>query len=303
MTTLQAHELVHLFRRHRLALNPTLEQMLNEHYSHQTERRGCGYTQASRHLAEYINQPRSTDNSNDLRLLQDWQLRSLPDSDNATVWQQQLRQLPALMKREESRVLAQMIVDILLPVELSEHETAVIPAHPEKLAIGSCPLAEKYFLELAHRHVKRHGLMNIIINDNQQPVIVEKMHLGDDHSCLSLVPLLMNGVRLPAGSLLGVDYNSRVLQKTRRKSIPGCLIRLADCRGFRFLRLTTLVISPANRARAFTTHFAAQQANGLFAPDSTRLSQLLQIAHSELRHADISSRRKNVFFTKTSVSI
>ena len=38
------HEVVALFQQHLLLLSNTLTEMLNEHYSHQTERRGCGYT-------------------------------------------------------------------------------------------------------------------------------------------------------------------------------------------------------------------------------------------------------------------
>lgn len=38
------HEVVALFQQHLLPLSNTLTEMLNEHYSHQTERRGCGYT-------------------------------------------------------------------------------------------------------------------------------------------------------------------------------------------------------------------------------------------------------------------
>jgi hypothetical protein len=343
MTTLQPHELVQEFNQHRFSLNETLEKMLNEHHSHQTERRGCGYTQASRYLADYINRPRTPDSSDDLRLFRDWQslgqltavagssteqesARQLPENETAGLgvpvkttntlrqrmqpvfelfrrdtdasWQDRLQLIPNLMQREESLLLAQMIVDIVLPVTGCSQDTVVLQSYPEKLAIGSCPLAEKYFLELAHGHVKRHGLMNIIIDDDGRPLIVEKMNLGDNHSCLSLVPLVMNGVQLPPGSLLGVDYDSHVLQKTERKLIPGHQIRLADCHGFRFLRLTTLAVTPANRARAFTTHFAAQQAGGLFAPESTRLAELEQITQTELNHAQRHANPNNKYSAK-----
>ncbi|MCU4363439.1 hypothetical protein KTH19_19350, partial [Acinetobacter sp. WU_MDCI_Abxc22] len=52
------HEVVRLFKENVFPLSNKLTEMLNEHYSHQTERRGCGYTQATRVLAEYINFPR-----------------------------------------------------------------------------------------------------------------------------------------------------------------------------------------------------------------------------------------------------
>ena len=53
-----AHELPAVFRKHGLWLNTTLVGMLDEHFSHRTERRGCGYTQATRHLAVLVNRAR-----------------------------------------------------------------------------------------------------------------------------------------------------------------------------------------------------------------------------------------------------
>lgn len=65
------HEVIAAFEAAELILANNLVDMLNEHYSHQTERRGCGYTQATRVLAERINQPRSADSFEDLRLFAD----------------------------------------------------------------------------------------------------------------------------------------------------------------------------------------------------------------------------------------
>ncbi len=58
MSTLNDHEIIQIFRNHAHPLSNKLTEMLHEHYTHQTERRGCGYTQATRVLAEYINIPR-----------------------------------------------------------------------------------------------------------------------------------------------------------------------------------------------------------------------------------------------------
>lgn len=52
--------------------------------------------------------------------------------------------------------------------------------------------------------------------------------------------------------------------------------------GFWFLRLTTLAVSPKNRARAFNYHFKQQIDNGLFRPDTTELSQLMEIAQDQI---------------------
>ena len=51
--------------------------MLNEHYTHQTERRGCGYTQSTRLLAEFINQPRNTEDNKDHCIFDDYKINQL----------------------------------------------------------------------------------------------------------------------------------------------------------------------------------------------------------------------------------
>ena len=68
----QDHEIVEVFKSYLHPLSEKLTEMLNEHYSHQTERRGCGYTQATRVIAEIVNQPRDHQNFQDLRLFADY---------------------------------------------------------------------------------------------------------------------------------------------------------------------------------------------------------------------------------------
>jgi len=313
------HELVKVFAEQGFALNATLEEMLNEHYSHRTERRGCGFTQSTRHLSDHINTPR-TDSFDDLRLFRDWNglelkivLQKLAQHGIQADWrhldrqsdlleavagcddpeltamvqqemerQRRLRHLPGLLEREESQLLARLIVDIVLPVDAATLDLTELPHWSDKLKIGTCPMAEKFFLELAHEFIPRHGVMNVILDAGGEPILVEKINMGDDHSCISLVPLVMHGVRLPIGTLIGVQYDEALPSEQRGKKMPGFCIDFERCQGFRYLRLTTLVVSPGNRRRAFTTHFEAQQNEGLFAPDSTEVSQLLAVARKQL---------------------
>ena len=62
------------------------------------------------------------------------------------------------------------------------------------------------------------------------------------------------------------------------------MIPYSEINGFWFLRLTTLAISPENRARAFTTHYQQQVENGLFSPGTTRLQQLVDVATVQIRN-------------------
>jgi len=266
------HELVIRFRDAGMPLNGKLVAMLAEDPVHRTERRGCGYTQATRHLAARINQPRDWAGLDDLSLF--------AGLGNERDRQATVRAMPERLEREESRLLAALIRDMVQPVDAVAEGLVEVPAWPEKLPVGSCPTAEKCFLELAHGFLPRKGRCNVLIDADDRPVLIEKMNMGDDHSCVSLLPVVINGVRLPPGSLVAAHYDERTIEaEPSTGPFRGRRIALASCAGFRMLRLTTLAVSPANRARAFSAHFEAQVAGGLFEPESTELDQLRCMVH------------------------
>ena len=197
------HEVVTTFARAGLALHQRLAEMLDEHPSHRTERRGCGYTQATRFLSTYINQPREPDATTDFGVLAAWpkpRIESLALRALAAGWPQGWRRLdlcdPAILatltddattallvalprtlaqvqnavQHEESRLLADLIRQILAP------EPGVAPDMPEmreKPEIGSCSQAEEFFLEIAHGRVRRSGRVNLFVEAEGRPALVE----------------------------------------------------------------------------------------------------------------------------------
>lgn len=314
------HEVVQCFAQHGYPLSSQLIEMLNEHYNHQTERRGCGYTQATRVLAESINVPRQDDSYKDLRLFEDYDLKDLKAvlqqaaqyGLNLTTWrnldqnpevlafiqtqqhefaqllnkqvqqQAQLRQLVGQVGLEESKVLTALLEDIILPKTAAEIGLIEVATLQDKPKVGSCPMAEKFFLKIAHNEVLRRGEINIFVDTNNRPLFLEKLNMGDNHSCISLQAILMNGVRLPAGSLFSIHYDREQIQNKRaNKGYPGFVIPVTEVAGFYFLRLTTLAISSANRRRAFSSHFEQQVQNGLYSPETTQLSQILDVAQAQ----------------------
>ena len=143
-------------------------------------------------------------------------------------------------------------------------------------------MAENFFLKIAHRKLLRNGLINILVDDQNAPILIEKVNMGDDHSCINLVPLIMNGIRIPAGSLFSVQYNADTIQKTANKVYKGAVIPLSAVDGFWFLRLTTLSVSPEKRQRAFNSHFKQKVDNGLYSPGTTQLQQLKIVALEQI---------------------
>lgn len=269
----EPHELVEVLAAQGFPLNATLIEMLGEHYSHRTERRGCGFTQASRHLAVLVN--RARDQSQDaVDQLFPWGRKQHEDLGLV------LFALSAQLQREESRLLASIIADLVLPATELTGVQELSPFSGE-LKVGTCPLAEKYFLEVSDGFVRRKGRVNVLISEAGEPLLIEKLNLGDNHSCISVAEVVLNGVRLPPGCLFGVKRDEGVEVMPNNK-LPGSIIPVSRCTGFRFLRLTTLAVSPQNRRRAFTTHFQSQLDAGLYAPGEATIEQLRRVAEDQL---------------------
>jgi hypothetical protein len=306
----ESHELVRAFVQAGLPLHRTLREMLDEHPSHRTERRGCGYTQATRFLSTLVNQPRSVDRATDFDLLAEWpraQTEALARQAIAHGWSQGWRRLdrcdPALidrlqpqslaaglrdlpstldriaasLQREESRLLMAMLRQLLAP----EPTTAPsMPAMPEKPEIGSCSQAEEFFLEIAHGRVRRGGRVNLFVDANHAPLLVEKMALGESHSAMAVASVAVCGVALPPGALFALRYAD---------AIPaigdiGCgqVFRIDSIDQARFLRLTTLAVSPAVRRRAFSSQFEAQLRGDMLSPATTTIEDLRRFALTRL---------------------
>ena len=73
------HELVAACASAGLPLHRTLTEMLGEDPSHRTERRGCGYTQATRFLATYVNQPRAAESAGELAVFREWRIGAVEE--------------------------------------------------------------------------------------------------------------------------------------------------------------------------------------------------------------------------------
>lgn len=269
-----AHELVRAYAALGAPLHPTLAEMLNEHHSHQTERRGCGYTQATRFLADLVNRdPTQACGAGTL-------FDRAADAERIAA---AVEQLAGQWQRIESELLSALIADLVDPARPARASHSELPLAPEKLKVGSCPLAEQYFLEIAHGRVRRGGRVHVVVDAHGQACLLEKRGLGDEHSCISVRALWFNGVRIPRGSLWAVAYEDAVLDELPAlRGLPGRRLPAERLQGARLLRLTTLAIEPAFRARAFSAHFKQQVDGGLFSPDSTRIEQLAAIAEDSL---------------------
>lgn len=293
------HELIQLFGSAEIELDKRLVQMLDEHCTHQTERRGCGFTQATRFLSDFINGERLPDRATDLRIFVGWPVdaigeaaKRLCDSGWPHGWRRLhcappsvvdgIAEVVALRRFQdriahlspnaltiESQLLLAMIQDVL---DGSDVTHPVLPPMPIKPKIGSCSQAEEFFLEIAHGKIRRGGWVNVILDGRGEPLLIEKMGLGESHSAILLKHALINGVVAPPGSLLALSHGL----ETSPEGPPavGQCMALADIAQARFLRLTTLAVAPEIRKRAFSSQVAAQVRSNMVSPLSTTLDDL-----------------------------
>ncbi|HSX59801.1 MAG TPA: hypothetical protein VLF18_06350 [Tahibacter sp.] len=303
------HELVDAFRAHDLTLRRTFQDMLNELPAHRTERRGCGFTQATRFLSTYINAPGASDDPSDLQIFEDWPPRGTPFAaatamaagwphgwrrldefephrhlDGAqfnelmealTLLRHRFRAAVASLALPESHLIATLMAQIL---DRDGDTLIVLPPMPVKPNIGSCSQAEEFFLEISHGRVRRGGSVNVFVDDDGSPVLVEKMNLGESHSAVVLAPVRLNGVVLPPGSLCALAHDD---PDTGRATEHGRCYPLATITQTRFLRLTTLAVEAAHRRRVFSCQLDAQQRAGMFSPATTTLAELRAFAAAE----------------------
>lgn len=308
-----SHELVEQFRLRGLRLRRALEEMLDEHPTHRTERRGCGFTQATRLLSTRINEPGLPGDATDLDLFEDWPVRDTgfaAASLLAAGWQHGWRRVDELAEarhgvaaqyadlvealaelRErlasagdavelpESRLVAQMLSQVLMRDGSARHQLPPMPVKPQ---IGSCSQAEEFFLELAHGRVRRGGSVNVFVDDDNCVLLIEKMGLGESHSAVVLETVRLNGVDLPPGSLCALAHHEHARGATIAHGLRLPLSAIAQAR---FLRLTTLAVEPCDRRRAFSAQLEAEVRGGMLSPATTTIAELRGFAMSEAKAA------------------
>lgn len=294
-----SHEVAAYFQEGGFPLNETLTGMLNDLPQYKYERFGNNYAIASYRLNDYIRHPRSDRDLNifDHRVMSGIE-EQLDDDEKDNLKGVDLREMtdleklawiPHRLRTEGGKLLGQMIVDIIEPYE-NDGSILELKGIEEKLKIGACTSAESYFLGYLEGNfyhplsIKNRQMMNVIVDDEGEPIMLEKIGLGESHSSLSLKPLVINGVRIPSGSLIAAKYGPETTADRFTNSYNGYVIRASQCEGFQFLRLSTLAISPENREEAFNSHldFQKSQEGAFPGYDTAKIGDFLAKARSEV---------------------
>lgn len=286
-------------------LAPRLVEMLDEHCSHRTERRGCGFTQATRLLAEHINLERSRTQASDLAIFSGVSTRNIEAAarhwlalGHSGGWRrlaplapaqvrgpfeaqyQELGSIRAALQSAAasasdpgSRLILRLIAGVF---DGGAGDAPALPPMAVKPEIGSCSQAEEFFLEIAHGKIRRGGSVNVVVDEHGAPLLIEKINLGESHSAISVAALALNEVELPPGSLFALAHAPSA--QLAPCSGIGRRLRIEDIEAARFLRTTTLAVAPEVRVETFSAQVEAQIRSNMVSPLSTTLADLTGFA-------------------------
>ncbi len=147
-----------------------------------------------------------------------------------------------------------------------------VPLSKSDLRVGTCTTAEVYFLDLV-THDRGYSASDVIVNDNGEPMMLFKN--AGDRSAITLVETVLNGVRIPPGSLLAIEEG----EKVRHGIIP-----ISTIPGFKFLRLSTLAIPPKEREEAVGNVYTFQRWQGMKGYDTITILDLTDAARKRISY-------------------
>jgi hypothetical protein len=290
-------EVLNEFKKIGLPLNETLTGMINESSEHQGGRRGSGFTQLSRQLAERV---RLSGADRGVTLFDSSVISDLEDQKYANNNEDlKTTQLSSLLDKEKilgvyekakdpgSKLALGMMIDLL---GFSEKDPSVpeLPFSKDKMEIGTCTTAENYFFDYLKGSMYKdlfssgQAKMNVIVDSSGQPLFMEKIGVGESHSAISLRPTYINGVKIPAGSLVALQYESKGENKKETASHEGSVINMADIKAFEFLRFTTLAVDPKDREKTFGEHLKWQKENKIAEAETIQLQDFVKKAQEEI---------------------
>ncbi|MCX6757696.1 MAG: hypothetical protein NTZ44_02325 [Candidatus Nomurabacteria bacterium] len=265
-------EVIDIFKNAGLPLNDKLTEMLTEPDRMQSGRQGSGYTNLFRELSTYVNNP----SKNPLELFNDVEMdTTLNDEDynNLTTKekiaklhvQEKIESVNHILIHPSHKIFINMIHDIVLGSE-KNIPSIELETDMEKIEkIGTCTTAEVYFFqwqgikELKNFHGGHEGFMNVIVDEKQKPIILEKLGLGAK-SCISLVPLKIGKVEIPAGSMLQAIPKENIKYENNFSIYFPKKFNASDYT-FKMLRISLLALPPEVRAESFGNHYHDQIKN------------------------------------------
>lgn len=286
-------DVVQAFNRVGYPLHESVQRLLLEEEGVFENRKGSGYTQlVYRLLNGHTSVDELFDTTVSEKIAEQVHADEYEHTPDTYVEINKLMEAASYLVKPDSMLLARLIVHTFKRYEPKPGDT-VLPVSKQRAKSGACTTAETYYLEFLSdpgQYRWRGGetaAMSVITDNEGKPVLLEKEGgLGDDYSCIALQEIIWNGYKLPAGTLLSVDYSPEMATQERinmsREKRGSKEIPLSACT-FRALRFTTLSVDPLDRQRAFGTHLEWQKRNGFPECETATIQQLAERSSSMLQ--------------------
>ncbi len=198
-----------------------------------------------------------------------------------------LRTIESAMTKPETKLVARMIGDIFGTHE-KDPNIPELPTGP-RIVIGACSKAESYFYDFLspdnylfhHTIFKGKPRINIIVDNSNEAILMEKIGLGNEHSAITLKDFYSDGVRIPAGSLVVIRY-SLPKEEKEINSGKGNIIKTSDLTKVEFLRFTPLVLDSKDRKRVFEENLSQQIEDNFYNPETITIDDFRKKAQEEI---------------------
>ncbi len=286
------------FKEAGMPLDWKLVGMLEESQEHQGGRRGSGFTQASRYMADIVRSERS---SKDFKIFDNSFRDEIEDGffKNGNqdklktvdfrdyVDKNKLKEISSKIKGPGSKILLGMISDIFNSNNIDTN-LSHLPSSKEKMEIGTCTTAENYFFDYMRGNTmygdnfeNKRAKMNIFKDEKGEPLFMEKIGLGENHSAISLKDFYLNGIKIPAGSLVALQYDKPSEGKLT-SSGNGNILDSKILQAVEFLRFTTLVVNPKDREQTFGEHLKWQKEQDIKGAEDLTLNEVIDKCKKEV---------------------
>lgn len=291
-----SQNILRAFNRVGLPLDYGLDYVLSEGDEQQGGRKGCGFTQGSRILAESVNHKSSekklihffdTSKIDDMLFQKGgWDLMDEFDK-SQLITKEAFEEILNALDSESHKKFVYMIMDLCDLREI-DHRIPKLSVSENLDKVGTCTTAEAYFYDyLNPQPFWCIGLrwsdsqnLNVVIDENEEPIFFEKSGIGEK-TALTLKPFVLNGFEIPAGSLVQLDYDKISLQ-TKTRDEKGYKISLDDITGAKFLRFTPLMSDPEERKKVFTSQIDHQIQNGMYNAENITIEDFVTKIYSHI---------------------
>lgn len=196
------------------------------------------------------------------------QYRETGLSEKDTFNRERISQARAAAVNPETLLFLNTLEFFLLPKEEQESTVQLPFSENSRCHTHACAQAELLFARFLHPEnpIEAEERFHIYVDRNNKPLLIETYGPTIDRLCLSLQPIALDQLLVPAGSILTHDRESYGLPEDpwkEMKTARGVICVEPTMQSYYFHRLSGFSVASDSRMRAFGRLFFAWQEEGI----------------------------------------